>query len=59
MRKLIWIALAFITLQACDQSNEAYNIKVNLEGTEGKWIKLLARVDREYVTHDSALAEAG
>ncbi len=59
MHKLIWIALAIITLQACDQSNEAYNIKVNLEGTEGKWVKLMARVDREYVTHDSALAEAG
>jgi thiol-disulfide isomerase/thioredoxin len=59
MRKLIWIALAIITLQACDQTNEAYNIQVNLEDTEGKWVKLMARVDREYVTHDSALAEAG
>jgi len=59
MRNFIWIALAIITLQACDQSNETYNIKVNLEGTEGKWVKLMARVDREYVTHDSALAEAG
>jgi peroxiredoxin len=59
MRKLIWIALAIITLQACDKNTEAYNIQVNLEGTEGKWVKLMARVDREYVTHDSALAEAG
>ena len=62
MRKLIWIALAVITLQACNQSsssNENYNIKVDLEGTEGKWVKLMARVDRDYVTHDSALAEAG
>jgi thiol-disulfide isomerase/thioredoxin len=59
MRKLIWIMLAVIALQACDQNMEAYNIKVNLEGTEGKWVKLMARVDRNYVTHDSALAEAG
>jgi peroxiredoxin len=59
MRKLIWIALAIITLQACDQNKEVYNIEVNLKGTEGKWVKLMARVDREYVTHDSALAEAG
>jgi len=59
MRKLIWIALAIITLQACDQNKEVYNIEVNLEGTEGKWVKLMARVDRDYVTHDSTLAEAG
>jgi thiol-disulfide isomerase/thioredoxin len=59
MRKLIWIMLAIIALQACDQNQEVYNIEVNLEGAEGKWVKLMARVDRNYVTHDSALAEAG
>lgn len=59
MRKLIWIMLAVIALQACDQNKEVYNIEVNLEGAEGKWVKLMARVDRNYVTHDSALAEAG
>lgn len=59
MRKLIWIILAIIALQACDQNNEAYNIQVNLEGSEGKWVKLMARVDRAYVTYDSAIAEAG
>ena len=59
MRKLFWTILAVIALQACDQNREVYNIEVNLEGTEGKWVKLMARVDRDYVTHDSALAEAG
>ena len=59
MRKLILIALAIIGLQACDQNNETYNINVNLEDTEGKWVKLMARVDRDYVTYDSAFAEAG
>ena len=59
MRRLIWIALAIIALQACDQNNETYNINVNLEDTEGKWIKLMARVDRDYVTYDSAFTEAG
>ncbi len=59
MRKLFWIILAIITLQACDQNKEVYNIEVTLEGTEGKWVKLMARVDRDYVTHDSALAETG
>ncbi len=59
MRKLIWIMLAVIALQSCDQNMETYNIKVNLDGTEGKWVKLMARADRNYVTHDSAFAEAG
>lgn len=59
MRKLIWIMLAIIVLQACDQNSEVYNIEVSLDGSEGKWIKLLAREDRAYVTYDSVLAEAG
>jgi len=59
MRKLIWIALAIIALQACDQNNETYNIQVNLDSSEGKWVKLMSRVDRAFVTHDSAMAEAG
>lgn len=59
MRTLIWIMLAIISLQACNQNSEVYNIKVNLDGSEGKWVKLMARVDRNYVTHDSAFAEAG
>lgn len=59
MRKLFWIMLAIIVLQACDQKKETYTIQVNLEGSDGKWVKLLAREDRAYVTHDSALAEAG
>lgn len=63
MRKLIWIMLAVIALQACDNKKnapvDAYNMKVNLQGSEGKWLKLLARVDRNYVTYDSAFVEAG
>jgi len=59
MRKLIWIMLAIITLQACDQNKEAYTIEVNLDGSEGKWLKLMALEDRNYVTYDSAFAEAG
>jgi len=59
MRKLIWIMLAIIALQACDRNREVYNIEVNLDGSEGKWIKLLAREDRNYVTYDSVFAEEG
>jgi len=59
MRKLLWIALTITALQACDQNNESYNIKVILEDAEGKWVKLMTRVDRDYVTYDSAFVEAG
>ena len=59
MRKLIWIMLAIIGIQACDQNKEVYNMEVNLDGSEGKWVKLMARVDRAYETYDSAFAEAG
>jgi thiol-disulfide isomerase/thioredoxin len=58
MHKLCWIVLAIITFQACDQNKEVYQIEVNLDGSEGKWVKLLALVDRSYVTYDSAFAEA-
>lgn len=51
--------LAFIVMQACEQNRETYNIEVQLEGAEGKWIRLMAREDRNYVTYDSAYAEAG
>jgi thiol-disulfide isomerase/thioredoxin len=59
MRKLIWIVLTIIALQACDKKQETYNIKVDLNGSEGKWIKLLSREDRNYFTYDSVLAESG
>lgn len=59
MRKYIWIMLAIIALQACDQNKEVYTIVVDLDGSEGKWVKLMAREERNYVTHDSVFAEAG
>ena len=59
MRNLIWIVLAILIMQACEQNKETYNIEVNLDGVEGKWIKLMALEDRKYVTYDSAFAEAG
>jgi peroxiredoxin len=59
MRKFIWIILAILTLQACDQNKETYSIEVALDDSEGKWVKLMARIDRVYVTHDSVKVEAG
>jgi thiol-disulfide isomerase/thioredoxin len=51
--------LAIITLQACNENKEGYQINLDLDGSEGKWVKLMARVDREYVTTDSVLVVAG
>lgn len=59
MRKLIILLMAVLALQACNENQEGYHIETDLEGSEGKWVKLMARVDREYVTADSALAVAG
>jgi len=59
MRKLIILFLAVLTLQACNENKEGYQIEVDLEGSEGKWVKLMARVDREYVTTDSVLVVDG
>jgi len=59
MRNLIILLLAAITLQACTENKEAYQIHLDLEESEGKWAKLLSRVDREYVTADSVLVVAG
>ena len=51
--------MAVLTLQACNETQERYRIETDLAGSDGKWVKLMARVDREYVTTDSALAVAG
>jgi thiol-disulfide isomerase/thioredoxin len=59
MRKFIWIMLAIIALQACEKKGDVYKIEVDLDGSSGKWVKLLALEDRNYVTYDSAFAEPG
>lgn len=60
MRNVIRIMLALLVIQACDQNKDkTYNIEVNLDGADGKWVKLMAREDRNFVTYDSAFAEAG
>jgi len=59
MRNLIWILLVFFTLQACEKNSETYKINVDLDGSAGKWVRLLAMVDRNYVTYDSAFSESG
>ncbi len=59
MRKIIIGILVILTIHACNQTNEGYTVHLDLEGTEGKWINLSARVDRQYVVFDSVLVEPG
>jgi thiol-disulfide isomerase/thioredoxin len=59
MRKLTWILLAILALQACDQKQVGLSIELALEETEGKWVILKALEERKYVSLDSVLVEAG
>ena len=59
MRKLIYVFVAILALQACNQSADTYRIHVELDGAEGKWVKLLAQEQRKYITIDSVLMESG
>lgn len=46
-------------MAACTQEKQSFTMEVSLEDTEGKWLTLSQRVDREFQVIDSALAEAG
>jgi peroxiredoxin len=59
MRKLISVLLAAVVFQSCNQTNDHYTIRLDLEGTEGRWVKLTGRMNREYVVMDSVLIESG
>jgi len=59
MRKLFILMLAVFTLQACNESKDAYEIVVNLEGSEGKWVRLKARNGSDMITKDSLMVNAG
>jgi len=57
MRKMIYLLLVLVGLSSCGKNNDSYTIQVDLEGSEGKWIKLMAMEDKNYVTCDSVLVE--
>jgi len=59
MRKLFILLLAVLTFQACSENQEAYQVEVNLEGSEGKWVKLKTRNGRDMITRDSVMVTAG
>lgn len=55
MRKWILIAVVVLAVYGCKQIVPGYHITVDLEESEGKWIKLLTREAGTYVTFDSTL----
>jgi peroxiredoxin len=59
MRKLLLLISSALVIGACNQGSEGFRVTVELDGTEGQWITLQERVDRNNITVDSALAEAG
>ncbi len=59
MRNLIFILIAIVAIQSCNQAKDHYSIQVDLDDTEGKWVRLMSLDDRKYVVSDSVFAEAG
>jgi thiol-disulfide isomerase/thioredoxin len=59
MRKLFYLVTMVLALGSCGQPKEGYTLQVNLEGSEGKWVKLMNQQGREYIVFDSVLVEAG
>ena len=59
MRNIILTLTAALALFSCSQQTHTYNIQVELEDTEGKWVRLMALENREYVAFDSVLVSTG
>jgi len=59
MRNLILSLLAMLMLVSCKQGTDSFTVELKMDGLEGKWVNLSARVKREAVVMDSVLIEAG
>ena len=59
MYKMIYLLAALLLLGSCNTDGEKYSVRADLEGSEGKWVKILTREGREYVAVDSVLAQEG
>ncbi len=55
MRTLILTIMAVAAIQSCNQSQEGYNIQLNLDDSEGKWVRLMALEEKAYVVFDSVM----
>lgn len=51
--------MAGLLVHSCNQAPDQYTINLELDGTEGKWVYLMALEEREYIVYDSVLAERG
>ena len=59
MKNLAVILCMSLAAAACSNETNGYRITLDLEGSTGKWVKLMERIDREFVAFDSVLVEQG
>lgn len=55
MRIMYYLLLALLVISSCSKSPDKYTLQIDLEETQGKWVKLMALENRNYVTYDSVL----
>ena len=57
MQKIIYMLGVLVAMTSCSMKSDSYTIEVDLDGTQGKWVKLMAMEDRNYMTFDSVMVE--
>jgi len=57
MQKIIYMLGILLAMTSCSMKSDSYTIEVDLDGTQGKWVKLMAMEDRNYITFDSVMVE--
>jgi len=57
MQKIIYMLGILVAMTSCSMNSDSYTIEVDLDGTQGKWVKLMAMEDRNYTTFDSVMVE--
>ncbi len=57
MQRIIYMLGILVAMTSCSMKSDSYTIEVGLDGTQGKWVKLMAMEDRNYMTFDSVMVE--
>ena len=57
MQRIIYMLGILVAMTSCSIKSDSYTIEVDLDGTQGKWVKLMAMEDRNYMTFDSVMVE--
>jgi len=57
MQRIIYMLGILVAMTSCSMKSDSYTIEVDLDGTQGKWVKLMAMEDRNYMTFDSVMVE--